>query len=211
MILPDEKCMMDVGDSWAKNLKSAKDGDREAIGKLLQPFWNVLWEQATSQIDENLQAKQAPSDLVQDTLMEANHCFESFRGSTPAELHAWLRSILANNIRDSWRKYAQSEKRQVSREVSLRDAVELLENRRGLRSSPLSEHEKQESKDVLQNAIGNLPIDHATVLRMKHWENLTFDEIAAKMERTKNSVRYLWCQAMEMLSEQLKANGDESQ
>jgi len=64
-----------------------------------------------------------PSDLVQETLLEAHEKREQFRGSTPEELAAWLRQILKHNLVDALRARARA-KRDIARERSLEAAVE---------------------------------------------------------------------------------------
>ena len=72
-----------------------------------------------NQLESRLKAKADPSDLVQQTLLEAYRDFDQFRGSTEAEWLAWLRRILAHNAAQYVRHYRGTEKRQLGREVAL--------------------------------------------------------------------------------------------
>jgi hypothetical protein len=44
------------------------------------------------------------SDLIQETICEADRGFASFRGAAEAELLAWLRQILGHNVADQLRR-----------------------------------------------------------------------------------------------------------
>ncbi len=44
------------------------------------------------------------SDLIQETIVEADRGFANCRGSTEAELFRWLRKIFLNNLRDRFRR-----------------------------------------------------------------------------------------------------------
>jgi RNA polymerase sigma-70 factor (subfamily 1) len=63
-----------------------------------------------------------PSDIVQQTLLEAHAKADQFHGDDSA-LAAWLRQALVNNLRDAWRAL-RKEKRDIRREQALEDAVE---------------------------------------------------------------------------------------
>src|SRR4051794_35102763 len=63
-----------------------------------------------------------PSDIVQQTLMDAHRDERQFRGQTAAQRAAWLRRILANNLADVF-KGQRREKRDVARERSLEQAL----------------------------------------------------------------------------------------
>src|SRR5262249_6635094 len=56
---------------------------------------------ARLQIDPRLRPKLDPSDVVQETLLKAHERRDQFRGTTDAELAAWLRQILANQLAEA--------------------------------------------------------------------------------------------------------------
>ena len=84
----------------------------------LDPFRSYLLLLARIRLGRNLQGKLDPSDIVQQTMIEAHQALESFRGDSPASRAAWLRQILARNIANAIRDLTR-EKRDVTRERSL--------------------------------------------------------------------------------------------
>lgn len=189
--------------TWLDHLDAARAGDRDALGRLLQSHWGPLWKQATVQIDESLQGKQAASDIVQETFFNAQRCFQDFRGSTPGELHAWLKTILSNNVQDVWRQYAVSQKRQVSRELPLASEEWDVKKNGTESASPSALFQKQELIEAVQRVLDTLPAHYAMVIRLRHWEALSFETIAAKMEKTPDAVRQLWYRALELFMERM--------
>ncbi len=79
---------------------------------------------ARSQLDGDLRTKLDPSDIVQQTLLEAHQARDQYRGSSDREKGAWLRKILARNVVDEFRRFGRA-KRDVDREQSLRASLDL--------------------------------------------------------------------------------------
>lgn len=155
-----------------------------------------------------LQAKAGPSDIVQDTLLEAHRDFARFHGSGQEELVAWLRHILLNNLRDFRKKFLQSEKRQVAREVPLDEADCVWRLYRIASSPQLSSSEllmKAEDQQAVERALGGLPKHYREVIELRHGQQLSFEEISQRMGRSRQAVRKLWCRAIRELSRRLGA------
>ena len=81
-------------------LSLARKGDTQAMGGLFDLYRQYLKLLAHMEISDRLQAKIDPSDIVQETFLEAHRDFAKFRGTTERELMAWLRQILAGNLAD---------------------------------------------------------------------------------------------------------------
>lgn len=72
-------------------LARARDGDQEALGALLEEYREYLRVLARARVGRDLQVRLDPSDLVQETLLEAHRDYHQFLGTTEAELTVWLR------------------------------------------------------------------------------------------------------------------------
>src|SRR5207248_9527228 len=68
-----------------------------------------------------------PSDVLRQTFLQACRDFAQCRGSTEAELLAWLRRILVHNLGQLVEKQVRAQKRDVRREVSLEQRLAGLE------------------------------------------------------------------------------------
>src|ERR1700738_414048 len=89
----------------------------------LEPFRNYLRLLARLHLDPRLQGKLDPSDLVQQTFLQAHQAWQQFRGKTEGELAAWLRQILARTLAHAVRDLGRA-KRDVLLEQSLETALE---------------------------------------------------------------------------------------
>jgi RNA polymerase sigma-70 factor (ECF subfamily) len=159
---------------------------------------------ARTGIDQSLQGKADPSDLVQETLLKAHQHFGQFRGQTEAELVAWLRQILARNLADLVRRFRIADARRIARERSLEQMIAnssaALNNLLvGRGSSPSQSAERREMSVVLADALGDLSADSREVIILRSIEERGWDEVAQKMGRSQGAVRLLWARALKRL------------
>jgi RNA polymerase sigma-70 factor (ECF subfamily) len=184
-------------------LALARAGDQDALGRLLEDYRQYLRQLARLRVGPELRVRLDPSDLVQETLLEAQRDFPQFAGTNDAELAAWLRKILARNLVDQ-QKHHRSQKRDYDRE----QAIETLQ-RPDVLAAPLStpsQHAvRQEQRGMLAEAMARLPADYREVVRLRHLEGQSFEAIAARLGRTNGAVRMLWLRALERLGGMMEA------
>ena len=152
-------------------------------------------------------AKGGASDLVQETFLDGHRNFGRFKGETEAELLAWLRCILHNNLANFDRRYRQTAKRQIACERP-------LESTRGREASvpvaapthPPSWHAiAREEAEELERAIARLEGDYGRIIVLVHRKNLSFVDAARVMNRSVDATRRLWSRAVEFLADELEA------
>jgi RNA polymerase sigma-70 factor (ECF subfamily) len=152
-----------------------------------------------------------PSDLVQQTLLEAHHKLESFTGETTALFLGWLREILAHNMADVIRG-RRRKKRDYRLERSLEAAFEESSDRLGLHlsvddSSPSSNASKAEQLRLLADALEELPPDQRDAVTLHHLRGLTLDATADCMGKTRPAVAGLLRRGLKQLGSLLNARG----
>ena len=194
-------------------LDAARRGDLAAAGALLQRYADWLRLLARLQIDRGLQAKLDASDVAQQALLEACRALPQFRGTTEAELTAWLRSILAGVLGDAFRRYHGTQARDLAREVSLEAELDASSRRLGelladTGPSPSAEAVRHEQGVLLANALSRLPEDYREVIVLRNIEGLSHEEVAARMGRAAGAVRMLWLRALSRLRRELGQGSD---
>jgi RNA polymerase sigma-70 factor (ECF subfamily) len=189
-------------------------GEVAAREQLFLRYHSYLKVIAQAQLGRHLRAKCAPSDLVQQTLMEAHRDFATFQGNHEGELLAWLRRILAHNLFNEARRFA-SRQRDAAREVSLEQVCHGVEQSslalgRCLAAgapSPSQLASQRESALHLADALARLPEDYQTVILLRVFEELSAEEVAQRMGRTAGAVRMLQMRALTALREQMTGGG----
>jgi RNA polymerase sigma-70 factor (ECF subfamily) len=140
-------------------------------------------------------------------LLEAFRGFDQFRGPTTPELIAWLRQILVRNLADQVR-CQRAEKRDQRREISLDDAIDRSSQQIAAAlhspvSSPSAHLSKEEQSIVLADALERLPKEYRDVIILRHFERLSFKQIADKLDRSPGAVRMLFARAIDRLRQEL--------
>jgi RNA polymerase sigma-70 factor (ECF subfamily) len=190
-------------------LARARSGDRKALDRLFAVCRNYVTILARTQVEKSIRAKFDPSDLVQQTLLEAFRGFGGFHGNTEAEWLVWLRRILSHNATDFARRYTGTEKRQVSLEIGLergdgsrrsdacREAVDSED-------SPSAQILTQERDLLLADALARLTSDHREVIILRNLQGLSFAEVARRLHRSRPAAQMLWMRALQKLQELLR-------
>jgi len=171
--------------------------DRDGLGQVLDAFRHYLLAVARRKIDPGLSPKAGASDLVQDTLLEAQRDFASFHGESEADMLAWVRKLLLNNLSNFHRRYRGSAKRSVVREVGI-EAATFHSSCAQSFLNPGTSAENEDEIRLLREHIARLPPAHNRVLSLWN-DGLSFDEIGLAMERSTDAARMLWMRAVERL------------
>jgi RNA polymerase sigma-70 factor (ECF subfamily) len=190
-----------------EHLEAARAGSAAALGQMLQACRGYLLAIARQELAPDLQAKGGASDLVQETFLEAQRDFARFEGSTEEELLAWLRQLLLHNLANFTRRYRETEKRQIDKEVPLEGPGSSAELGEGLIADTPTPSEvamRQEREEAVRRALGRLPEEYRQILLWRYQEQLPFEEIGRRLDRTANAARKLWARAVERMQAELE-------
>ncbi|MCC6510750.1 MAG: sigma-70 family RNA polymerase sigma factor [Pirellulaceae bacterium] len=173
------------------------DDKQESWDRYL-PYLRVVAEQATRR---SAIPGLDPSSIAQTAVTEAWKSRQNFRGESDEIFLAWMRGILANVMRTAVRN-------QIRRPQCL-DLAELDETMTGCGdriavfaksvANPLDELQLKERSLLLTQALDQLSSDHREVLQARHFEDRSFAEIAAQMNRSEAAIRMLWIRALRAL------------
>ena len=192
------------GGEFASLLEAARGGSLDSLGRLLEFFRDYLNLTAEAGLDSALRPKAAASDLVQESMLEAQRDFHHFRGGTEAEFRAWLKRILLNNLLNAYRLW-QTKKRMLGREVPL-GGLEVGECQRGSTSDPTPSKIacSREQRQRLEGALLRLPSHYREAILLRHRDGQGFEEIGRRLNRTSDAARMLWYRAFKQLGLELE-------
>jgi RNA polymerase sigma-70 factor (ECF subfamily) len=180
-------------------LHRARQGDRSALGELLESFRPYLRCIVRAWEGGRLQGKMSESDLVQDGLLEAHRSFDTFRGTTVEELAGWLRQIVARTTGHALRAHLETAKRDAAREQSLDGLSSAVADSA---DTPGTQAIRHEQAAQLAAALSRLPEDMQQVLLARHLENVSYEVLAERLGRTPGALRVLYTRALRRLREE---------
>ncbi len=180
-------------------IREARNGSQIAFGKLVRASQDYLRAVARRSLPGSLQAKLSPSDLVQDTALEAHRDISSFQGAQFAELLAWMRQILVHNLSNYKRHFEQTAKRSISREICGDQAAHAIENLDNSTPSPSSRLAYLEQRHAMQDVLSRLPEEMKAVIELRNKEGLSFTEIGVRIDCSSPAARRMWARAIERM------------
>jgi RNA polymerase sigma-70 factor (ECF subfamily) len=179
----------------------------QALAWLLEKCRPYLLLIANEEVEPRLRAKVAPSDLVQDSLVEALRDFGRFQGNQCGDLMAWLRRILLHNLDDARRRYQGAAKRRLGSEQSLDDSgADVLGDKLVAPDTPPVERAANlEQAAALDRALRRLPEGYQQVLVLRYREGRPFADVGAALGKSEEAAKKLWLRAVRRLRDEMKA------
>jgi RNA polymerase sigma-70 factor (ECF subfamily) len=176
--------------------------DRAHFANLDASFRDRLKAVVGRLLGHRLAGKVDPSDVVNQGLLVAHAQRAAFRGDE-SRWQAWVLRIVKRETLKIVR-YWHQQRRDVDREQALAagssgGGYELADDS----STPSRKVEGREQIARLLAVIDRLPPDYRTVVRLRNFEELSYAEIAVRMDRSEEAVRVLWTRAIERLGREL--------
>jgi RNA polymerase sigma-70 factor (ECF subfamily) len=163
-----------------------------ALAPDLERFREYLKLQAEVQLGPRLRSKEDASDIVQTALLEAHRDLAAYRGTTEAELLAWLKIILTRNVLNLAKHYG-TQKCDLRRERSLQEDLEKSSARlelylAGDQTSPSLQAIRRERTEHLAAALRQLLDDERNAVLLKYFHDWSVNEIAEHLGRTPDAI-----------------------
>ena len=167
-------------------VQRVKEGDRQALDELFACHRDRLLRMVRLRLDRRLRGRIDPSDVIQDTHLEALQRLPEYLRDPKTPFFVWLRFLTGQKLLQLHREHLGIEQRDVRREVQLHPgpgatSAVLAEHLLGKHTAPSRAAMRGEVKVKLREALEDMdPIDRE-VLALRHFEQLSNVETAAEL------------------------------
>lgn len=183
----------------AELLIGARQGDTAAVEGLLAKHRESLKRLIDLRLDRRVAQRVDVSDIVQEVLIEANRRLQIYLQNPSMPFHLWIRQIAKDRIIDAHRRHRASAKRSVDREQRFAagppdaSTIELAGQLMDRQLTPAAEATQRELAIQVQSCIAKLEERDQDILLMRHFEQLSNQEVAMALELSEPaaSMRYL--------------------
>lgn len=158
----------------------------------------LLWQKYNKQIYANVlkivRSIDDADDIVQDTFLKAFNALHTYNQTFP--FPAWLYKIASNTCIDYFRRkrIRPISIEQISRESG--DIYDIIPDK----SIPIDKNLiDKETKDELLKAVERLPSRYKECIQLRHFEELSYEEISLKMDIPLGTVKITLFRARKML------------
>jgi RNA polymerase sigma-70 factor, ECF subfamily len=189
-------------------LERAAEGDKESLGRLLTRHEERLRRLIAFRLDQRLQGRIDPSDVIQEVHIEVAEHLTEYQKQASLPFFLWLRGVAANKLRELHRHHLGTQMRDAAREVSLyrgtmpeTTSAALAAQLLGHATRPSEAAIRAEVKIRLQEALNRMePLDRE-VLALRHFEQLTPTETAQVLGIREKTAGMRYLRALRRLKE----------
>ncbi len=177
-------------------VRRALEGDESAYAALVDKYQRALYYHIRKMVREEKEI----DDLVQETFIKAFNALESY--SEDYAFSTWLYRIATNHSIDYLRK-KRLQTRSISKPVKTKEGhleMELPD----LTYRPDKHVVDDQRRELIQDAIDELPPKYYRVIILRHKQEKTYDEIAAQLDLPLGTVKAHIFRARKLLYKKLR-------
>jgi RNA polymerase sigma-70 factor (ECF subfamily) len=203
---------MNQPDDDLRLVERARGGDTAAAGEVLVRHRARLRRMVEARLDRRVRGRIDPSDVLQDSLVDAVAKLPEYLADPKVPLFLWLRLVVGERLSKIHRDHLGAQVRDAGREVSLfrgpmpaASSAALAAHLLGKETSPTQAAVRAERLLRLQEALNALdPLDRE-VLSLRHFEELTHVEAARVLDIGEAAAAKRYVRALKRLRDVLKA------
>lgn len=181
------------GVASAELLHRAKAGEPGCLDELLTRYRERIQARVRLMLGPQARSVAESGDFLQDVFLDVIEGFDQFHPRGPHSFLAWASQIARNGIRDRIRR---------KREQPMSALRDLFSHSwtDDKSPSPSTDACLGEQVRLLLQAVAGLDADQRRVVELRHFEQMSFAEIAQRMQRSANAVQLLHARTLARLS-----------
>jgi RNA polymerase sigma-70 factor (ECF subfamily) len=163
----------------------ARRGETEAYGELVTRHQAAVFNVCYRILHERSEAE----DLAQETFIRAHSRLATFDLERP--FGPWIRRVAANLCLNQLESYKATGELDDERDADQSQG-------------PEAAYEAQERSGQIRKALASLPANYRAVIELRHYQEMSYDEIAMELQIPLSDVKSNLFRARKLLAEKLK-------
>lgn len=191
-----------TAESWEGQVRL---GDESALAALFESHRERLRRWVENRLDGRLRGRLSPSDVMQEVYIAAAQRLDHFRERPDMPFSVWVRLLADQRLVEVHRRHLGAEARDAGREVAIgkagptSSAANLAARLAGDLTSPSQAAVRHEVHELLVRTIEAMdPLDR-DVLALRHFDELTNDEVAQLLGIPKGTASKRYVRALARL------------
>ncbi len=187
-------------------LEQLAEGDQDALARLFSLYQSRLRTIVQFRLDRRLYGRVDADDVLQESFLNAASRLQHFRQEGPASLFIWLRLVTSQTLAEVHRRHLGVQRRDAGREVSAQGAagrdstsLSLVYRLMGTLTSPSQAVVRNETQRQLSTALESMDEIDREVLALRHFEELTNQEVAEILEISQKAASNRYVRALDRL------------
>jgi RNA polymerase sigma-70 factor (ECF subfamily) len=178
-------------------LERLRGGEQSALAELFSLFRPQLRRMVELRLDPRLTARVSGSDVLQEAYVDALNRFEHYFKKPGASFYVWLRLIVSQRLIDLHRRHVGAQMRSAGQEQTPAGAaatsLSLARHLIAQMDSPSTVVRQGELLGHVQTALESMDEIDREILTLRHFEELTNNEVAELLglEKAATSNRYV--------------------
>ena len=188
-------------------LEQLRTGGQEAVAELFSKYHDRLGRMVRFRMDSRLSGRVDPEDILQEAYMEVARRVQDYIDQPSVPLFVWLRQITWQILVDTHRRHLVVKARNVNAEVRRMPAgagmtsVSLAARLVGGLTSPSQAMLREERLIQVREALEEMDEIDREVLALRHFEQLTNNEVAEVLGLQKAAASNRYVRALARLKQ----------
>lgn len=188
-----------IQDSDLKTVHKAKKGNKKAFGELVNKYYDMVFGISYGVMRNREQAK----DVAQDVFLKVYR--DLYKFEEKSKFKTWLYRVTVNAALDQVRKRKPTRSLDMT-DASTEDDTKPMVLEDGA-AGPRDRASQEELKVLVKRTLDDLSEEHRSVLVLREWQGLSYEEISETLEIEIGTVMSRIFYARKKLAEVIKAKG----
>lgn len=180
-------------------LEMARAGDRQALGEIVERYMPALLSRVRLLMGPEARKRAETVDFSADVLLEVMQRLASFELRDEASFIAWLTQVARSRIGGAVRRHREQRFATLATAMLANSEPVAMDTEAGEAAA------REEDAQHLVEVLEQMQDERRTVIELRDFDELSFNEIGEIMGRSANAVQILHARALAELSRRVAA------